>query len=462
MALSKRWTVSTIVSVILLSPVSAALISAQDRNKPATPPAPEAQNQAPKPSPEKNISQPKSLSASEELQQTISVAGNDRVALVRNLEAYLVKYPESPQRPQIYRALVEASLQLRDVTRAADYAERIVALTPEDISITLVAIQLLQRTGDEAGLRRAVNYAGRVLTFVAKSETDAKPSKMSPAEWAQAKARDRSSILMLRGDLYLKLKDTAAAQKDFAASYAELPSAVAVEKLGELAELNKDLSVAIKEYARAFALADGANNTVSRREIRLKIGNVWRLAHGSEAGLGEYLLRNYDEVAQTSSAPVVKKNAAAREVFEFTLRKAPDGAPFPLANTKGEVVVVSFWATWCGPCRALEPQFERVASRFKGNDQISFLEANCDDDESQVAPYLEEIKPQVPVVFADGLDHLLAVNDLPTVVIIDRSGKVAYRAEGFREEGFERDLMAAARRALETPATIPPVATSAP
>ena len=462
MALSKRWTVSTIVSVILLSPVSAALISAQDRNKPATPPAPEVQNQAPKPSPEKNISQPKSLSPSEELQQTISVAGNDRVALVRNLEAYLVKYPESPQRPQIYRALVEASLQLRDVTRAADYAERIVALTPEDISITLVAIQLLQRTGDEAGLRRAVNYAGRVLTFVAKSETDAKPSKMSPAEWAQAKARDRGSLLMLRGDLYLKLKDTAAARKDFAASYAELPSAGSAEKLGELAELNKDLSVAIKEYARAFALADGANNTVSRHEIRLKIGNVWRLAHGSEAGLGEYLLGNYDEVAQASSAPVVKKNAAAREVFEFTLRKAPDGAPFPLANTKGEVVVVSFWATWCGPCRALEPQFERVASRFKGNDQISFLEANCDDDESQVAPYLEEIKPHVPVVFADGLDHLLAVNDLPTVVIIDRSGKVAYRAEGFREEGFERDLIVAARRALGTTATIPPPGTSAP
>src|SRR3984893_899965 len=462
MALCRRWPVSILLSVILLSPVSAVLISAQDQNKPASPPTPEAQRQGQKPSPEKNVSQPKALSPSEELQQTINVAGNDRVALVRNLEAYLVKYPESPQRPQIYRALVEASLQLRDINRAADYAERIVALTPEDISITLVAIQLLQRTGDEAGLRRAVNYAGRVLTFVAKSETDAKPSKMSPAEWAQAKARDRGSLLMLRGDLYLKLKDTAAARKDFAASYAELPSAGSAEKLGELAELNKDLSVAIKEYARAFALADEANNTVSRHEIRLKIGNVWRLAHGSEAGLGEYLLGNYDEVAQASSAPVVKKNAAAREVFEFTLRKAPDGAPFPLANTKGEVVGVSFWATWCGPCRALEPQFARVASRFKGNDQISFLEANCDDDESQVAPYLEETKPGVPVVFADGLDHLLAVNDLPTVVIIDRSGKVAYRAEGFREEGFERDLMAAARRALETPATIPPVATSAP
>ncbi|HEV7511549.1 MAG TPA: thioredoxin-like domain-containing protein [Candidatus Acidoferrum sp.] len=462
MALWKRWSVFIILSAILLSPVSAILISAQDQNKPATSPIPEAQNQTQKPSPEKNISQPKALSPSEELQQAINATGNDRAALVRNLEVYLVKYPESPQRPQIYRALVEASLQLRDITRAADYAERIVALMPEDMSITLVAIQLLQRTGDEAALRRAVNYAGRVLTFVEKTAKDDKPSKMSPAEWTLAKGRDRSSILLLRGELYLKLKDTGAAQKDFAASYAALPSAGAAEKLGELAELNKELTGAIKEYARAFALADGANNTVTRREIRQKIGNVWRLAHGSEDGLGEYLLRNYDQVAQASAAPVVKKNASAREVFEFTLRKAPDGTPFPLANTKGEVVVVSFWATWCGPCRALEPQFERVASRFRGNDQISFLEANCDDDESQVAPYLEEVKPRVPVVFADGLDHLLGVNDLPTVVIIDRRGKVAYRAEGFGGDGFERDLIVAARRALGTTATIPPPGTSAP
>ncbi len=456
MPLRHHWSGSIIVSVLLVGPVGALLTSAQEQDKPATASTPQ------KPSPEKNTTPPKSPSPSEELQQAISDAGNDRAALVRNLEAYLAKYPESPQRPQIYRALVEASLQLRDVIRGADYAERIVALTPEDMSITLVAIQLLQRTGDEAALRRAVNYAGRVLNFVAKSAMDDKPSKMSPAEWAQAKARDRSSILLLRGEIYLKLKDTAAAQKDFTASYAELPGAGAAEKLGELAELNKDLGGAIKQYARAFTLADGSNNTVTRREIRQKIGNVWRLAHGSEDGLGQYLLQNYDELTQASLAPLAKKNAVAREVFEFTLRKAPEGTPFPLADTKGAVVVVSFWATWCGPCRALEPQFERVASRFRGNDQISFLEANCDDDESQVARYLEEIKPRVPVVFADGLDRLLGVNDLPTVVIIDRRGKVTYRAEGFGEETFERDLTAAARRALETAAMIPPAATSTP
>jgi thiol-disulfide isomerase/thioredoxin len=447
-----------ILAITLLTLSNTALVCAQNDNKPSA----STPTQQQKPGPEKSSPPLKAPSAAEELQQAIANAGNDRAALVRNLEAYLVKYPDSPQRPQIYRALVEANLQLRDTARAADYAERVVALAPEDMSITLVAIQLLQRSGDEAGLRRAINYAGRVLAFVERTSLDEKSPKMSPGEWQMAKVRDRASVLQLRGELSLQLKDKAGAQKDFESSYAALPTAGAAEKRGEVAEMDKDFSAAIEQYARAFALADSANPGVTRREIRQKIGNVWRIAHGSDEGLGDYLLQGYDQVSQATSTAKTKKNSGAREVSEFTLRKAPDGTPYPLAAKKGEVLVVSFWATWCGPCRALEPQFERVAAQFKGNEQISFIEADCDDDESQVAPYLEEVKPHVPVVFADGLDHLLAVNDLPTVVIIDRRGKVTYRAEGFGEETFERDLTSAARRALETSATSLPPATSAP
>ena len=452
------WPISILLPVILLNASNAVAVSAQNESK-QTAPAP-AQDK--KPTPEKSAAPEKLPPAAEELQQALSSAGNDRAALVRNLEAFLLKYPESAQRPQVYRALVEASLQLRDTSRAADYAERIVALTPDDMSITLVAIQLLQRSGDEAGLRRAVNYAGRVLVFVDRTALDEKSPQMSPEEWQSAKARDRSSVLLLRGQLHLKLKDNPAAQKDFAASYATLASAGAAEKLGEVAELNKDLAMAIQQYARAFALADGTSNSVTRREIRQKIGNVWRLVHGSEEGLGEYLLRNYDEVTERAAGAKVKKNAEAREVFEFTVRKAPDGTPYPLADTKGQVMVVNFWATWCGPCRALKPQFERVAAQFQGDRNISFLEVNCDEDETLVAPYLEEVKPRTPVVFADGLDRLLAVNSFPTVVVIDRQGKIAYRAQGFGDDAFERELTLAARRALDNAATTPPHGTSAP
>jgi thiol-disulfide isomerase/thioredoxin len=390
----------------------------------------------------------KQNSPEQELQQAISASGNDRAALVRNLEAFLKEYPDSRQRPQIYRALVEACLQLQDNTRAASYAERIVALTPDDISMTILTIQLLERNGDEAALRRATNYATRVLEFVERNSSGDKSPKISQEEWAMEKKRDRMSVLTLRGRLELKLKDAVAAQKDFEASYTIVPSATAAEQLGEIAELKKDLKSAIQQYARAFALADATTGATGRREIRQKLGNVWRLTHGSDLGLGEYLLLTFDEISQTPTSSRPKKNAEAHELSEFILRKAPDGTPFPLKDTKGKVLVVNFWATWCGPCHALEPLFARVAADFQANPDVLFLAANCDEDESLVKGYLAEDKPRTPVVFADGLDRFFTVNSFPTVLVIDRLGKIAYRSDGFEPDTFEPNLAPAVRRAL--------------
>jgi thiol-disulfide isomerase/thioredoxin len=392
----------------------------------------------------------KTLSETEELQQAIDRAGNDRASLVRNLEEFLKDYPESRQRPQIYRALVEACLQLRDSPRATDYAERLVAISPEDMSMTLLAIQLLERNGDEAALRRALNYSTRVLDFINNSSDSEKSPKVSKEQWEAEQKRDKVNILVLRGRLAFKLRDNASAEKDFRASMALSPSAAAGEKLGEIAELDKDLTGAIREYAKAFALADTSTSAAAanRREIRQKLGNVWRLAHGSDQGLGDYILHSYDEVAASSEAAKPKRNAGAKEPYDFTLRKAQDGSPFSLTEQKGKIVVVNFWATWCGPCREMEPHFERVAAQFQGTADIVFLAADCDEDESLVPPYLQEEKPRTTVVFADGLDTLLSVRSFPTVVILDRTGKIAYRAEGFDPDDVDTELSNAVRHAL--------------
>src|SRR6266478_7706822 len=244
--------ISILFLCVLASPIcSQGAAQNENAQKPASKAAARQDAPAKQPSPE------------EQLQQAINNSGNYRAALVRNLEAFLKEYPDSRQRPQIYRALVEACLQLRDNTRAAAYAERIVALSPDDISMTILTIQLLEQSGDEAALRRAANYAARVLEFVERTSSGEKSPKISQEEWTIERKRDRMSVLTLRGRLELRLKDTVSAQKDFEASYAILPSSAAAEQLGEIAELKKDSKGAIEQYARAFALADATNGAAA-------------------------------------------------------------------------------------------------------------------------------------------------------------------------------------------------------
>src|ERR1700685_24569 len=149
----KNFATLSVFAVLLVTATTSRAALPQDDKKTASSSKAASKQDAP----------PKPPSPDEELQQAIDNAGNDRAALVRNLEAFLKKYPEAQQRVRIYRALVEACLQLRDTPRATEYAERIVALTPEDMSTTRLALYLLERNGDEAGLRRATSYSTRVL-----------------------------------------------------------------------------------------------------------------------------------------------------------------------------------------------------------------------------------------------------------------------------------------------------------
>jgi thiol-disulfide isomerase/thioredoxin len=422
------------------------------KSAPATPPA------LPPTSPptvDKRHGQPE-IQERLDLQKAIDDSANDRAALVKNLEVFLKKYPESEHRPQIYRALVESSLQLRDFSRAVDYSERLVSLNPEDISNTVLTIQLLDRYGDVNGYRRAVFYCSRVLEYVEHTSPNEKSPRVSPEEWENTKKKDKSSLLLMRGGLYQKLNDNANAQKDFEASYTMVPNATAAERLGTLEELDKDLNGAIQQYARAFALTDGTNGASSRAELRKKIGNVWRLAHGSEDGLGDYLLHAFDASTAAASAAKPARNPNGKDPYDFVLRKVSDGSPVKLADAKGKIVVLSFWATWCGPCRELEPHFEKVATLYSSKPDVIFYGLNCDDDESLVAPFLKEEKPKTPALFADGLDRLLQVNSFPTTLILDRKGKIAFRVDGFDPEGFEKSLSEAIERTAQATSTTSP------
>ncbi len=385
--------------------------------------------------------------AEAELEKSVANAGNDSAALVRNLKSYLDRFPDAPRKAGVFRALVEACEQLRNNPCALEYAERLIAVRPDDSQMMLLAVHLLEQQGDDASLTHAAGYVSRVLDRVEKASPEEKPARESLEEWQKSQGDLRSALYYVRGRVEKSQRRFDEAARDLQASDSARPNALAAQMLGEIAETQSNPAKAIEEYTRAFALPEeGPAGKADRRELRRKLGNVWRQAHGSEQGLGEAILAAYDRMSADAQPRPAARNKDAKEPFAFVVRR-PDGTPLPLAPLKGKIVVMSFWATWCGPCRELEPLFQQVAAAYAGSSDVTFLAVNTDDDESRVPPFLEHKSWNFPVVYADGLDGLLDVDSLPTVLVLGRGGEIVYRATGFEPEGFSQALTAAIQSA---------------
>lgn len=386
-----------------------------------------------------------------ELHKAIASAGNDRAALVRNLKDYLTRFPDSPRRASVYQALVEACQETRDTACELEYAERLIAVQPDDSDMMMLAVELLQKRGDDASLTRASGYVTRVLDRIEKSNPAEKPPQQSLAEWRDQQDRMRTGLYAMRGNIEKAEHNYDVAIKDLKLSYSVEPNAVAAIIMGEIAEAKNDRENAVAEYLLAFVLPeDGPAGKVDRHDIRMKLGNVWRQVHGSEKGLGEAILTAYDHLnvrpAEDRNPPAAK-NEAAKDIFDFVLAR-PGGSPFPLAQARGKVVALSFWATWCSPCRAVEPIFNQVAKGYAGNSKVEFLAVNTDEDRSLVPPFVAHEKWDVPVAYSDGLDALLNVQTLPTLLVLDTSGKIVYRINEFESQAFAASLKSAIDGAL--------------
>ena len=121
-----------------------------------------------------------------------------------------------------------------------------------------------------------------------------------------------------------------------------------------------------------------------------------------------------------AESPMVDKPAP-----DFTLELL-DGKKFHLAEAKGKIVMLDFWATWCGPCIQAMPQVEKVAGEFE-KDGVTLIAVNLQEGPEKIKPMLERHKLKVSVA----LDREGIVSDkykavaIPQTVIIDREGKVA-------------------------------------
>src|SRR6266699_2989969 len=296
------------------------------------------------------------------------------------------------------------------------------------------------------------------MELVAKADPESRSPQMTLEDWQTGRNKFTMDLYVLRGKIERHLHKTNEAVKDLNEGFRLLPNVEAALNLGEIAEERKDADEAVRQYAVAFMLAvqqDPNENTVSREALRLEMGNLWRHTHDSNAGLGDVWLTAYDKtnaLAKADSPEAPAYNKGLTDPFQYSLRHV-DGSPaMKMADAHGKTVVLDFWTTWCSYCRITEAVLSDVRKKFSGRDDVIFLAANKDEDESQVALFLKEKKFEGTLVFADGLDSLLKVESIPTVIVLDRAGKVAYRSEGFAPDNLIGDLSAAITKASGNPA----------
>jgi len=387
---------------------------------------------------------------SEALDKALEVSSNDPQALIRSLEEFLVRFPSSTRREQVLRTIYRLALQANDPRKAAATAEKLLELSPDDPDLLSALVDLLGRQNDAASRQKAIGYATRFIAHAEKLAVEPKPPDVSEEKWSEMGALLRATAYFVRGKVYAKSGDSEKAIADDEASLAAYPSAPVAEHLGDMAAKRGETDRAIDAYATAFAFPDKAPDPPRRDLLRKKLGSAYVSKYQSEKGLGDLILARCDELVRSLKSRLAARtrpNVGVPDPLEFVLQRL-DGSEVKLADYRGKIAVLDFWATWCGPCRLEGQLLERVMEAFRQNPAVAFLAVNVDEDRAVVPDFVKEEKWATPVVYAQGLDQLLGVRALPTVLILDPEGRVAFRQTGLDPTSFAQTVEKKVREAL--------------
>lgn len=128
---------------------------------------------------------------------------------------------------------------------------------------------------------------------------------------------------------------------------------------------------------------------------------------------------------------------------DFTL-KASDGTNLRLAEQKGDIMLINFWASWCGPCIQEMPALDKLAQKYQALG-VQVWGVNVENDSAAAKAYLSKVQVSFPILFDldNGVSKAYQVDAMPTTVILDKDGKVRAVHRGYKpgyEKKYENDI----------------------
>lgn len=281
----------------------------------------------------------------------------------------------------------------------------------------------------DTALEKALLFSKMAVAEQQKLAEQPPPPERSAVAWKERQAQRLGYYLDTEGYILLKQDKASTARAIFMQADSLLPDddyEVSLH-LGMACWKDNDPQAALDFALKARFYSGDPENI----DIQTVIKDSYTLLHGSTEGLESYVKANLETRRSEEYTRLVAEKMGI-PAKEFTL-KSLEGKTVKLSDFRGRIVLVDFWATWCGPCKRELPLLQAAYPQWKAQG-IELLAISTDKDTNKVAPFIQEKGYAFPVLFTQDTSKDYDVSGIPTLFVVDQKGRIQYKHLGYRPD----------------------------
>lgn len=350
----------------------------------------------------------------------------DKIEFLKKFEK---NYPKNQYVASIYNNILSELVKAGNINQAVELLD-----SYQDASSMFynnIAWDLYEKGNDLSAAEKIALKGIQIANEEISKPKGKRPQLYSTIEWENSRKRSAAMIIDTYGAILFKQNKLAEAEKAFteAVQLNQKEEPEINERYVESLMANKKFDVAKKELEEFFSKGTSTSKMKEMlKEAYLKTGGV-------ESSFDSYF-KKFEDAANEKIIAKLKKEIINDPAPQFTLTDL-NGKNVSLSDFKGKIVIVDFWATWCGPCLASFPGMKEAVEKYEATGKAKFLFINTwENVEDKVKNASEFIKKNnYPFhVLMDEKNEVVSafkVSGIPTKFIIDGNGNIRFKSVGF-------------------------------